>query len=297
MNYDQIINELELKRKSVLKAIMISALVTLGVVLISLLFGDVTYTVGAFIVAVIVSVIICEPKSKAYKNQFKNEFMPMMLKEFDEGINYNYKEGLSESITNSSKLFKRPDRYKTEDLLYGKIDGVDFKCADVNMEEKHVRRDKDGKTHTSYTTIFHGRWFIFEFNKEFNGLIQVREGGSPNLPWFGSEYKVKRTKLEDIEFNKRFNTFSSDQHEAFYVLTPSLMERMKELERANPGHIYFSFIKNQLHVALYNNKDTFEPPLFKPFDRQIIEEQMRDLELIKDIVHELKLNIKIFKKD
>ena len=66
-----------------------------------------------------------------------------------------------------SKLFKSPDRYSTEELLYGEIDGVEFKRADVHMEEKRVYRDKDGRRHVQWIDIFKGKWFVFKFNKNF----------------------------------------------------------------------------------------------------------------------------------
>ena len=73
------------------------------------------------------------------------------------------------------------------------------------------------------------------------------------------------------------------------------MENIKKLERRFPGRIFFSFIDNQLHIAINHQKDSFEPPIFSPINESFINEIVADILIIQDIVNELKLNRKIFK--
>lgn len=227
-----------------------------------------------------------------YKKYFKNTLMPILIKTVGENIEYDYKRGITESICMEAKLFKNPDIFTSEDLVTGRFEDVSFISSDVIMKERKIVTDSKGRARVTYEVFFSGRWFVYDFNKTFNGIIQVREGsfllGSWNL-------KLEKIKLEDVEFNKKFSTYASNQHDAFYVLTPSLIENIKEFERKNPGKVYFSFIGSKLHIAVNGAKNTFEAPIYRPISDEFMLEQINDIKLIQNIVHELRLNRKIFK--
>ena len=52
--------------------------------------------------------------------------------------------------------------------------------------------------------------------------------------------KYKKVKLESVQFNKKFKTYATSEHNAFYVLTPHFMEALMAFEQKNKGKIYFS---------------------------------------------------------
>ena len=85
-----------------------------------------------------------------------------------------------------------------------------------------------------------------------------------------------------------------NEHDAFYVLTPHLMEAILELERTNPGTLALGFTGKKLFIAINNNRNTFELSLFSKIDTSTIDQLVRDLNVIKGIVLELKLNRNIF---
>lgn len=293
MEYQEIINVLENKRKNLVKNILISA----GIVLLSIIIGYIidkeVAPVYAGFAGLIVSIILVSNKYSSYKKMFKDNFMPLIISKTGLDLKYDYKDGIGENTVNHSRLFKKADRFFHEDLMYGTLDGVEFMSSDVHMQDRRVTTDSKGRRRVKYVTFFKGRWFVYEFNKQFNGIIQVREDNIfSSLPW---GLKLEKIKLEDIEFNKKFNTYATNQHDAFYVLTPTIMENIKKLERRFPGRIFFSFIENQLHIAINHQKDSFEPPIFSPIDESFINEIVVDILIIQDIVNELRLNRNIFK--
>ena len=101
--------------------------------------------------------------------------------------------------------------------------------------------------------------------------------------------------MESIDFNKKFSTYTNNDHSAFYIITPHFMEAIMELERNNPGSIALSFHGNKLNIGLNNSKGTFELNIFKEINKGLIDVYKRDLLLIRDIVLELKVNRNIFK--
>jgi Protein of unknown function (DUF3137) len=293
MDYESKLQHLEEKRLRIIKRMKVCAMVFIPIFLLCFLSEELMILIIVGGLSLIISLAVIFDGISQYKKSFKLELMPILVSKVGLDIQYNYKEGISKQQAMQAKLFKRPDRYKCEDLMIGTIDGVKFYSSDVHMEERHVTRDSKGNTRVSYQTYFLGRWFIYDFNKEFKGIIQVREDGFLSGPLWG--LGTEKIQLEDVEFNKKFKTYATNQHDAFYVLTPSLMENIKKLEARYPGRIYFSFIGSQLHVAIYNSKDSFEPPIFSPINDLFINTQIQDILIIDNIVQELKLNRKIFK--
>lgn len=168
--------------------------------------------------------------------------------------------GISEETVESTGMMDTGDRFFSNDLVCAKYKNIPFVQSDVDISER--RSDSDGHTH--YETIFRGRWMTFEFNKTFGSDIQVissgfgasrRKGG-----FFAREgEKMHRVKLEDDEFNKLFSVYSHSEHEAFYVLTPHVMEALKGLARSWDIPMMLMFTGGQLHVAADTGEDAFEP--------------------------------------
>ncbi len=280
------------KSKSEKKIIIGGVILATGVV-VALLFSDssqIGMILGFIVGAVgLVFLAIGGTGFSKLKRNFKTTILANMFKELIPDITYNPDQGLSQNVVYSTDFLKRADRFHSEDLLSGQIDGVDFVSSDVKLEERHVQHTKNG-TRVYYVTYFLGRIFRFEFNKEFVGSLQVHEAGRPRSRGY------KKVKLESIDFNKKFKTYATEDITAFYILTPDIMERIFQLEKRNPGRIGLSFHGDHLYVTINNGKDTFEVQLFRKIDQSMIKEFEQDLLVIKDFIMTLKLNNNLFKK-
>lgn len=279
---------IETKNSAELKVKIGSGLIILGA--LGLLLGD---TLGFIILAIGLVVgagfaIVGASSFSKLSKTFKVEVITKLMEEFVDNGKFNPHGGLSQSDVYSSEFIKRADRFHTEDYLSGSMEGVNFVSSDVKLEERHVRHTKNG-TETYYETYYLGRLFIFDFNKSFDGYLQVLEGARPTR-----NRGYKKVKLESVQFNKKFKTFSTSEHSAFYVLTPHFMEALMELEQKNRGKIYFSFIDNRLYIGINNFINTFELRMFRKLDEKVFDEFKRELFIIKDVITELKLNNSIF---
>lgn len=259
--------------------------VALAVLLSELMFIGIIIALPAFIMIGIQS-----SKFSKLSHKFKMEVLVDLIGNLVEDGKFDPHFGLDIRKVYDTEFLKRADRYNTEDYLSGKIAGVSFESSDVKLEEKHVEHTKNG-TRTTWVTYFLGRVFIFDFNKAFDGYLQVLESGRPTV-----NRKYKKVKLESVQFNKKFKTFSTSDHSAFYVLTPHFMEALMRFEKNNRGTIRFSFIDNLLYIGIDNRKDTFELQMFRPISEQTVKEFEDDLLVIKEVIEELKLNNSIFKK-
>lgn len=230
-------------------------------------------------------------KFRSLSHSFKTNYLPQIIATAYPGSSYSPYEGVQYGITQQSLIMPRGDRYNTGDLIQGVVGETGFLTCDCQIEERRTEVDSHGNTRTYYVTLFLGRFFIFDFNKEFDGRVVVSES------WVNSLFSgFERVKLESVDFNKKFKVYTTNDETAFYILTPQIMEKMMEIEKKYKGSISFSFIGSRMYLAINNGIDTFELKLFKKVDEKFIIDLKKDLETMNSIIEQLKLNMRIFMK-
>lgn len=224
---------------------------------------------------------------KKISNQFKATFVKTEIERLIPGAVFDYSRGISESTVRASKLVTLHDIYKTEDLIQGEIKDVDFRCADVLVRD--VR--KSGK-HTTVVTTFQGRFYEFDFPKRFRSNVFLLQPGQFR-PFSG----MNKIKMESIQFNSEFKIYSNNDHDAFYILTPHLMERLLVLDSKYADRIGFSFLNSKLYIAIDNRVDTFDVTGFGDITQTDINKAVVEIENIIEFVEFLKLDDTLFKQD
>lgn len=276
-------------------------------ILISILFLVLTKLIQFLIFIIVMGIIItalCTAKlNKEYKKIFKNTFVVKALESQFTDLIYKPEIGMPYATIASTNMMYMGDRYSSEDFISAKYKNIKFEQADVHIERKETTTDSEGHTQTYYVTIFKGRWMIFDFNKDFKANVQISQKGFGNSKvktfWGRKEELFKKVQMESESFNKKFNVFAQNEHEAFYIITPSLMERIERLENNNKGKLLLCFINNRLHIGIYDGKDSFEPgSIFKKIDEDEITSRIaKDVETITQFVDELNLDNTLFKKE
>lgn len=274
-------------------------LVTLLVLCINKLYDIIPAAfIFTFFVGVVAKAIITSGSAKLYTKAYKDYFIKRSLEKIFTDLKYDPERGISEKVIEDTGMMYMGDRYSSNDYISGKYKNINFIQSDVHIEEEHTTTDSDGNTQTYYVTTFLGRWMIFDFNKEFKANVQVCEKGFGNNR-IHSKVKYEKVEMESATFNKKFDIYAQNAHDAFYILTPSLMEKIDNLEKRNKGRILLCFINNQLHVGLYDGKDSFEPSsCFKEINEE--EELKRasvDIEQITMFVDELQLDNTLFRRE
>ncbi len=105
--------------------------------------------------------------------------------------------------------------------------------------------------------------------------------------------KLNEIKLEDVEFNKHYRAYSSDEVEGRYLITTSFMERFKNLHTAfGARKAKCSFYGNDIMFAITTGKNLFEigglfTPLTKPKHLQTF---FNELSSILNLIEYFKLN-------
>ena len=258
--------------------------------------------VGAIIIVVIAIAVI----KGSYNDNFKSEIIDKIVKFIDPNLAYDPQKYISEREFLESRLYeRRSDRYKGEDYVAGMVGKTRIKFSELHSEYKTTTRDSKGRTKTHWHTIFKGVFFIADFNKNFNGstiIMPDHSGGGGFLSGIGQFFqkfssKGQLVKLEDPEFEKRFVVYGSDQVEARYILSPSLMQRITEFRDSSDREFRMSFIDSNVCIAINCNKNLFEPRLFSSvIDFAPIKEYYQDMTAFIGIVEDLNLNRRIWTK-
>ncbi len=304
------LRQLEAKRKQV----MINSLIAVGVVAVLGLviagavmaqggppFILIFFLVGGAIVGGIAFSFI----SKGYKAEFKQRIISKIITFLEPGLRYSPQGLIDRQTFKTSTLFKHSiDRYRGEDRVDGTIGQTQVAFSEIHAEYKTSSgTGKDRKT--EWHTIFKGLFFIADFNKHFKGQTVVLPDTAEKL--FGGFGKMLQSwnmsrddliKLEDVEFEREFVVYGSDQIEARYILSTSLMQRILEFKRKTGTKIYLSFTGSNVYVALPMTKNLFEPKVMSSImDFEPILDYARDLSLAVAIVEDLNLNTRIWSKE
>ena len=305
------LQQLEQKRKQIVQNSMIATGVVfvLGLIVAGILMSQgappvvlIFVLIGCIIVGAIIFSII----SRGYKAEFKQQIISKIINFLEPGLGYQPQAMIDQHTFKASNLFNHHiDRYRGEDRVDGVVGKTQISFSEIHAEYKTTTTDSKGRTQTQWHTIFKGLFFIADFNKHFHGQTVVLPDTAEKV--FGSFGKMLQSwnvaradliQLEDPEFEREFVVYGSDQIEARYILSTSLMQRILDFKKKTGTKIYLSFIGAKVTVALSMTKNLFEPKYMSSItDFQSILDYARDLSLAVGIVDDLNLNTRIWTKE
>lgn len=223
-----------------------------------------------------------------FKASFKKNIIETLLKENYENVNYDPKGHIPLQTFLQTGLTKSPDRWKAEDLITGEKSGVKFSVSEFHLEDRQVRRDSKGNTYVTYETYFRGRFFIFEYKRDFKDELRINEKGLINLNFAPKGFK--KIETESIAFNKKFNVQSTSEQHAFYLITPIMLEEIQRIESLFKGHLGLLFRGNKLYMAINDNKNTLEPNIKVPLVGESLDYYLYDILIMDEIIHAFDLS-------
>ena len=247
-------------------------------------------------VAIFLLIFATKKENTIYKKAYKAYFVERVLAQTFTDLQYSHELGIDKGVLNATQMINTGDRYHSNDLTTGKYKNVAFTQADVHIETEST--DSDGNT--TYTTIFRGRFMIFEFPKKFNFRLEVvsKFFGAKRVPEKDPQTgrKFEKFEVESPDFNKKFKIYAEDGFEAFYLLDPAFIDSIEKLGNTYQKKMVLGFIDNKLYVGLNDGKDSFEPPQpFKAIDeKEELAKVAESVKVVTDFVDELSLDRKIF---
>lgn len=266
-------------------------------VILSMLIGGVIGVILNFLPFIMVPVLIIYlimNSVKGYKgynnsdytiNDYKAYVIKKAIEGQVEGLVYEPRFGLPESVYSDLNVMKHGNRYRKEDLITGKYKNVYFVQSDLK-----VQYESNGE-HDTTTTYFRGRWIAIDYPKKFNGTVVIIDNSFA--------YGVKRKELEKIQlenpyFNDMFTVRASDIQLGYYLLTPQLVEKIMELKQSTNGNIIVCFKNGYLHIFINDGKDSFEPNINNVNLMGDIQKFMQDFTLVSGTIDVLDINNSVY---
>jgi len=165
---------------------------------------------------------------------------------------------LFDSFVNLGLLPTHFTKSHFEDRIAGVAHGAKFEFFESHLQNKHSSGEK-----SETVTVFRGQLLVLEFDQKFSGrTVVLRDKG-----WLQGKKKqdMKRVGLVDPVFEKIFEAYGTDQVEARYLLTPTFMQRLVDLENSVDGKkIRFGFTGGYLLIAVETGNRYESGSMFKP---------------------------------
>ena len=215
---------------------------------------------------------------------YKQIFVEEPLKRNFYDVTYQPDNGFDREIVRNFGLCKMGNRYYTEDYIRASYEGVTFEMADV-IVRYHQKTGDDDIT----ITYFQGRMMTFSLPDKMLNSVRVFSDSFRNRALDKKEAKNELVQMESVDFNRLYDVFAPDAHDAFYLLTPPLMERLISLA-SRYNSMAFSVVGNQVVVAFNEpGNDAFDSKnLYGQinYEEEIVKVQ-KDIDDIKIIISQI----------
>lgn len=279
METNEIVQKLEKMRKKRLlygKIILVCILITIPLLIVG---SGLVSVVGMILLigGTLISANLSGKVTEEYKKLYKENFVISILKEKFDDVIYDYKRGLDKNSVEQFGLTSMGNRFSSEDYIKGSYKGIGFEQSEVRIEHK-------GRNDDTASIYFRGRMIAFDF--QFKDVKSV-QAFSDNFPHRGTpkiNYSMKKVQMENVDFNKKFDVLAADEVEAFYVMTPQLMEKVDCLKEKYEN-VALNFQGNKLYVGIWSGMDAFDGDISRPIN--YYDEKatiMSDVRVITDII-------------
>jgi len=224
-----------------------------------------------------------------YRVRFKHEVASEVFRIVCPTASYAPLEGIAETVFDEPALFDTRGRFMSDDRVRGRIGQTPFEAADVS------RSYSTGGKNSRTVVVFRGLFFHLDFNKTLRGVTLV-DPESAHSTSIGTRSGLTRVTLENPAFDAKFAVYASDEVEARYILTPSMMERILTLQSQTDKPVHLAFKGNRAFLGVNYGRALFEPGIAASTSVEAIHEMAAHFALAEGVVHELDLNTRIWTK-
>ena len=179
------------------------------------------------------------------------------------------------------------------DHIKAVYNGLNIELGDVELIDKTEDTDEEGHTNTRQDTVFKGQWLTCDFGKELAGQVYVSERSKKDRRSMKSN-----VTMDNEQFSKRFCVRADDPQEAYYILTPHMMEYISTMADKSGGTVYLSFLREgKMHVAVQTGRDFFEFGNNNANVEELRQKFLDELRWFTDVIDTLRAEDTLYKKE
>ena len=209
-----------------------------------------------------------------FNDNYKNKYALLKIREVPgfSDLKYAAKQGLTFQELSNVKLLPGSAKsfFVSQDYFEGIYYTVRFRSSSVETYE----------TNNSSLAVFEGQVIVFSSFHEF----KISETAIQIFP--KKQYsKMKgmtfheKVETENETFNNMFSVFAQDGHNAFYILTPKVLEDIIEFAKILNNNIYIVFIDKFMYIGCEQMRNPFNAVVDIP-----VEEQSKNIVMATDII-------------
>ena len=148
------------------------------------------------------------------------------------------------------------ERVRGSDYVKATYKGIPIELSDVELyhidsvynEERNEWEDREN-------LAFQGQWLICGGSRKLSGEVHL----APCTGKSRRQFKKECILTGNETFDERFIVTAQYEQEAFYILTPHMMEYILDVQQKVGGDIYMSFLQDEkLHIAVKSGRNFFE---------------------------------------
>lgn len=262
-----------------------------------------TFAIGLIPIAIICLILALVGGYQFAKNTEKikkllsENIVSSVLSEVFDDVEYNAFGRISDKTLESAGMvfpFSH-ESMRGSDYVKGTYKGLNVELSDVELI--HVTDYYDEELEQWKQTeekVFQGQWLVCDFGKELVGEVHLSEGGRK----LRKQHKNNSVEMENAAFNDRFLVTAENAEEAYYILTPHMMEYILSMAGKSGGDVYLSFLRGgKLHIAVQTGKDFFELGKSAAKVDELRQKFLRELRWFTDIIDELRVEETLYKKE
>lgn len=276
-----------------LKVLFVIGCIATGCTIISVAFGG---SVVPLIVVAILSAIV-KAVQESYESKLKTYVSDNITRQALESVfqitEYQPFGAISHRLIEGSNFgISSFDDIHGSDYVKGFYRGLPIEMCDIQLTSRETRTDEDGNTEEYDQEVFKGFWLICDFGKELSADMRLWERGK-----MGKLFGGKGIQTENEQFNKHFHVESEVEVEAFYILTPHMMEYILEMDRKASGETHMRFDRNgKVQIAIRREHDAFEVGRRRKDAALLRQQFIQEIRYITDLIDELRLVDTLYKK-
>ena len=244
------------------------------------------------VVATGIFVVLRSKISKEMKRCVSENVVRSVINTVFDNVFYDPFGRLSDAVIKNTELgFSSFNEISGSDYISGTYNGIGIEMSDVKLVQVTRVHTKNGVQETR-TTVFEGPWMICDFGKELSADLLLVERDI-----IGKKFLKSGIKTESEEFNKNFRIESDNEHDAFYILTPHMMEYILQMDEKGMGKTHMRFMRGgKVHIAISSGRNSFEMDGMN-VDLAFLKSKFEgELRYITDIIDELRLQDTMYKK-
>lgn len=244
-----------------------------------------------FLVLALVGGYQLEKNSSRLKKLLSDNIISSVIKEaLGDAVEYNPWG----KINPGSMVF--PFSYNStngSDHIKAVYNGLNIELGDIELiDETEITDNETGQTEKHSDTVFKGRWLTCDFGKELAGQVYISE-------WTKKDRRRMKSNvtMDNEQFSKRFCVRADDPQEAYYILTPHMMEYILTMADKSGGTVYLSFLRDgKMHVAVKTGRDFFELGKSNADVEGLRQKFLGELRWFTDMIDTLRVEDTLYKK-